>query len=93
MVEPGGMVATAARAGAWFGLPRRQLQRVVGYGAARAIVELLIGARGMLLAGILGTRGLWRLVPDPAQPAISDRGRPWYQPGPRGRGVGAPRTR
>jgi O-antigen/teichoic acid export membrane protein len=58
------MAATTARAGAWFGLPRRQLQRVVGYGAARAIVELLIGARGMLLAGILGPAafGIWSLI-------------------------------
>lgn len=53
-----------ARAGSWFGLPRRQLQRVLGYGAARAVVELLIGARGMLLAALLGPAvfGVWSLI-------------------------------
>ena len=59
-----GDVGATRGAGAWFGLPRGQLRRVLGYGAARAVVELLIGARGMLLAALLGPAafGIWSLI-------------------------------
>lgn len=48
----------------WLGLPRRQLRRVLGYGVARAVVELLLGARGMVLAALLGPAafGVWSLI-------------------------------
>jgi O-antigen/teichoic acid export membrane protein len=64
MVERGVAPGAATNAGAWFGLPRHQLQRVLGYGAARAVVELLIGARGILLAALLGPAvfGVWSLI-------------------------------
>lgn len=64
MAEREVVTGAAASAGAWFGLPRRQLRRVLGYGAARAVVELLLGARGMLLAALLGPAafGVWSLI-------------------------------
>ena len=50
--------------GSWLGLPQRQLQRILGYGAARALVELLLGGRGVALAALLGpvAYGTWSLL-------------------------------
>ena len=64
MAERGASLDGGAGIGAWFGLQRRQVQRVLGYGVARAGVELLLGGRGMLLAAILGPAafGVWSLI-------------------------------
>jgi O-antigen/teichoic acid export membrane protein len=45
-------------------LPQRQLKRILGYGAARALVELLMGGRGLALAALLApaTFGTWSLL-------------------------------
>lgn len=63
MAESAGRTGPSAR-GSWLGLPRRQLRRILGYGAARALVELMMGARGVALAALLGpvAFGTWSLL-------------------------------
>jgi O-antigen/teichoic acid export membrane protein len=63
MVEPVGPAGRTFR-GSWLGLPQRQLKRILGYGAARALVELLMGGRGVALAALLGpvAFGTWSLL-------------------------------
>ena len=44
--------------------PGGRLSRILGYGAARSAVELLLGARGVALAALLGpgALGVWSLL-------------------------------
>ena len=46
-------------------VPSGRLGRIVGYGAARGAVELLLGARGVALEARLGPTalGIWSLLP------------------------------
>ncbi len=58
----------ALRAAGTSGPPGR-LRRIVGYGVARAVVEALLGARGVALAALLGPSalGVWSLLRVAAQ--------------------------
>lgn len=61
--------ARSAPLAAGAGKPSGRLGRIVGYGAARAAVEALLGARGVALAALLGPSalGTWSLLRVAAQ--------------------------
>ena len=60
MADAAGAASTAPGVGA----PAGRLRRIIGYGAARAAVEALLGLRGVALAALLGPSalGLWSLL-------------------------------